>query len=110
MTLADYEAFVRNEYGNHRVNVDQALNLLNDRFISESTLSFSPLDKANYLWDESADRIALNRSDESTYYNSYASISTFNLIIENALTTTEASEGATCALVTGQSVAGHELF
>ncbi|NDV17487.1 RagB/SusD family nutrient uptake outer membrane protein [Muricauda sp. TY007] len=93
LTLADYEAFVRNEYGNHRVNVDQALNLLNDRFISESTLSFSPLDKANYLWDESADRIALNRSDESTYYNSYASISTFNLIIENALTTTEASEG-----------------
>lgn len=93
LTLADYEAFVRYEYTNHSVDVTQALNLLNDRFLSESTLSFSPLDKANYLWDESADRIALNRSDESTYYNSYASISTFNLIIENALTTTEASEG-----------------
>lgn len=92
LTLADYEAFVRNEYTNHTVDVTQALNLLNDRFISESTLSFSPLDKANYLWDESADRITLNRADESTYYSSYASISTFNLIIENALTTTEASE------------------
>ncbi|MBA4744546.1 MAG: RagB/SusD family nutrient uptake outer membrane protein [Muricauda sp.] len=93
MTLADYEAFVRNEYTNHTVNVNQALNLLNDRFLNESTLSFSPLDKANYLWDESADRIALNRADETTYYASYASISTFNLIIENALATTEASEG-----------------
>src|SRR5690606_36389631 len=51
-----------------------------------------PLYKANHLWDETADRIALNRSDEGTYYSGYAAISSFNLIIENALNTTEATE------------------
>ncbi|UGU14737.1 RagB/SusD family nutrient uptake outer membrane protein [Sinomicrobium kalidii] len=91
-TLADFEALIRDEYTNHRVNVNQALNLLNDRYVTEATLSFYPLDKANYLWDESADRIALNRADEGTYYSGYAAISTFNLIIENALETTEATE------------------
>ncbi|SFW18087.1 SusD family protein [Sinomicrobium oceani] len=91
-TLADFEALIRDEYTNHRVDIRQAEILLNDRFITEATLSFYPLDKANYLWDESADRIALNRSDEATYYTGYAGISTFNLIVENALSSTEASE------------------
>lgn len=91
-TLADFEAFIRNENSNHSVNVEQALNLLNDQYVDEATLSFNPLTRANYLWDESADRIALNKSDEGTYYNSYRAIGTFNLIIENALSTTEATE------------------
>ncbi|MGS2763036.1 RagB/SusD family nutrient uptake outer membrane protein [Sinomicrobium sp. M5D2P9] len=96
--LADFEALIRDEYTNHMVNVNQALYLLNDSYLTESTLSLYPLYKANYLWDESADRIALNRADEATYYSGYAAISTYNLIIENALETTEATEAEQRAL------------
>lgn len=92
-TLADFEAFIRNEYTNHTVNVNQALNLLNDKYVTAVTLAFDRLTNANYLWDESANRVELNMSDEGTYYFSYSAISTFNLIIENALVTTEADEG-----------------
>lgn len=91
-TLADFEAMLRYEYGNHRVDVTQALILLNDRWVSASSLSYYPLYKANYYWDESADRIELNNSDETSYYASYSAINSFNLVIENALTTTEATE------------------
>ena len=91
-TLADFEAFIRDEYTNQSVNVQNALNLLNDKYVSTSTLSGDRLVKANYMWDETADRIQLNQDDETTYYGQYAGISTFNLIIENALTTTEATE------------------
>lgn len=91
-TLADFEAFIRDEYGNQSVNVNQASNLLNDKYVTTATLSFDRLTNANYMWDEKADRIELNRADETTYYRSYAGISTFNLIVENALTTTEATD------------------
>ena len=91
-TLADFEALMRYEYGCHRVDVTQALVLLNDRYVNDSYLSYYPLYKANYLWDETADRVKLNNSDETAYYNGYSAISTFNLIIENALTSTEATE------------------
>ena len=91
-TLADFEAMIRYEYGNHRVDVNQALILLNDQWVSPSSLSYYPLYEANYFWDESADRVALNNSDETTYYASYSAINAFNLIISNALTSTEASE------------------
>lgn len=91
-TLADFEAFIRDEYGNQIVNVAQALNLLNDNYVTAATLSGNRLTKANYMWDETADRIQLNQADETTYYRSYAGISSFNLIIANALTTTEATE------------------
>ncbi|WP_278022545.1 RagB/SusD family nutrient uptake outer membrane protein [Flavobacterium ginsengisoli] len=47
---------------------------------------------ANYMWDENANRIELKPSDEGTYYGGYQGISTFNLIIENALTATKATE------------------
>lgn len=91
-TLADYEAFIRDEYGNQIVNIEQAISLLNDRYQTEANLAYYRLTRANYMWDETADRIALNQADETTYYGQYAGISTFNLIIENALTTTEATE------------------
>ena len=91
-TLADFEAFIRDEYTNQSVDVTQALNLLNDKYVTIASLSADRLVKANYMWDETADRIQLNQSDEGTYYRSYAGISTFNLIISNALTTTEATE------------------
>ena len=90
--LADYEAFMRNEYNNQRVDVTQAIILLNDRYLTSSDLSYYPLWKANYMWDESANRVALNNSDESCYYVSYSAISTWNLIIENAPGATECTE------------------
>jgi tetratricopeptide (TPR) repeat protein len=91
-TLADYEAFLRDEYGNHRVDITGASQLLNDQYVTVATLASNRLYSANYMWDENADRIALKTSDETTYYASYAGISTFNLIIENALSTTKATE------------------
>ncbi|MFB9079249.1 RagB/SusD family nutrient uptake outer membrane protein [Flavobacterium procerum] len=91
-TLADFEAFIRDEYGNQIVNVAQALNLLNDNYVTVANLSGDRLTKANYMWDETADRIQLNQGDEITYYRSYAGISSFNLIIANALTATEATD------------------
>ncbi|WKL49342.1 RagB/SusD family nutrient uptake outer membrane protein [Flavobacterium pectinovorum] len=91
-TLADYEAFLRDEYTNHRVDITGASQLLNDQYVTVANLASYRLYNANYMWDENADRIALKVSDETTYYASYAGISTFNLIIENALTTTKATE------------------
>ncbi|MEN2402519.1 RagB/SusD family nutrient uptake outer membrane protein [Flavobacterium sp. MC2016-06] len=91
-TLADFEAFLRDEYTNQSVNVEQAVNLMNDRYRTIADLAYYRLTKANYYWDETADRVVLNQADETTYYGSYAGIASFNLIIENALTTTEATE------------------
>lgn len=94
VSLADFEAMLRYEYGNHRVDVTQTLNLLNDKWQSSGTLNYYPLYKANYFWDETANRITLNNADETTYYASYGAINAFNLIIENALTSKDASEDA----------------
>ncbi|OXB03360.1 starch-binding protein [Flavobacterium plurextorum] len=91
-TLADFEAFIRDENRNQTVNIPQALNLLNDKNNSLITLSYSPLEKANYMWDETADRIGLENSTTNTYYTSYAGISSFNIIIENVLNATESTE------------------
>jgi len=91
-TLADFEAFIRDEYTNQSVDVTQALNLLNDKYVTIASISSDRFVKANYMWDEEANRIVLNQADEGTFYRSYAGISTFNLIIENALTATEATE------------------
>lgn len=91
-TLADFEALLRDEYGNQRTDITQAILLLNDRFETSSNLNYYPLYKANYMWDESADRISMNNSDEATYYNSYTAISTCNLIIQHAPTATDATE------------------
>jgi len=93
-TLADYEAFIRYEYGNQTTDIEQAVIFLNDRYVSSSYLSYYPLWKANYNWDETANRIELNNSSESTYYMLYGTISTCNLIVENAPTSTEATEAA----------------
>ena len=91
-TLADFEAFIRDEYTNQSVDVTQALNLLNDKYVTIASISSDRFVRANYMWDEEANRIVLNQADEGTFYRSYAGISTFNLIIENALTATEATE------------------
>lgn len=99
VTFADYEAFMRNEYDNHTTNVTQAILLLNDRFETTANLNFSPLNAANYNWNEGADRITLNNADETAYYNSYLTISNSNLLIENVNGTTEASPAQKAELI-----------
>lgn len=91
-TLTDFEAMLRDEYGTHRVDASNAINLLNDRYQTLANLNYYPLTKANYMWDEGADRIYLNNADEAMYYASYGSISTCNLIIEYAPSATECTE------------------
>jgi tetratricopeptide (TPR) repeat protein len=91
-TLADFEAMIKDEYGTHRVDASNAITLLNDRFQTTANLNYYPLVKANYMWDETADRIYLNNADETMYYAGYASISTCNLLIEHVPTSTESTE------------------
>ena len=98
-TLADYEAMIRDEYGNQRTTITQAVLLMNDKFETTANLNYYPLYTANYFWNENADRIALNNSDETTYYNGYAAISTSNLLIEHVPESTEGSEADKAELI-----------
>ena len=91
-TLADYEAFLRYEYGTHRMPITQTSYLLNDQYLTNSYASYYPMYKANYQWDENADRIYWNSSDESAYYTAYGTINTCNLILEDVPNTTEGSD------------------
>jgi starch-binding outer membrane protein, SusD/RagB family len=91
-TLQDFEALLRDEYSCQKTDVTQAVILLNDRFVSSMYVNYYPYWGANYNWDESANRVEMNNSDETTYYNTYAAISSCNLIIENAPGATEATE------------------
>lgn len=91
-TLADYEALLRDEYTIGQSPILQTLYLLNDYYMTRSSLNSPTLNAANYQWDESADRTLLNNADESTYYQSYAGISSCNLILENVPTATEATD------------------
>lgn len=101
-SLSDFTELMADEYTNHREDVTQASILLNDRYVSQSSLSYYPLWKANYLWDTSIDRVKENKSDETTYYNGYAGISTANLILENVAGATDASD-AEKAVATAQA-------
>lgn len=92
VTLNDFALMLKDEYAAQRVDALQALILLNDRHVNNSSLNYYPLYKANYNWDESADRIELNKSDEQAYYVGYGAISVFNLIIQNAPGATEATD------------------
>lgn len=91
-TLADYEALLRDEYAIGQTSISNALYLLNDYYVTVSNLNSPTLTRANYMWDETADRILLNNADESTYYQLYAAISSCNLIVENVPSSTEATD------------------
>lgn len=98
-TLTDFSVMLADEYNNCREDVTQALLLLNDRYVTDANLNYYELWNANYFWDESADRIAMNKSDETTYYNGYAGISTANLLIENAPEATQATDAERAEVV-----------
>lgn len=91
-TLGDYEALLRDEYAIGQTSISNALYLLNDYYVTVSNLNSPTLTRANYMWDETADRILLNNADESTYYQLYAAISSCNLIVENVPSATEATD------------------
>lgn len=91
VTLSDYNNLIADEYTCQRVPVDQAVILMNDRYVTPYYLNYYPLWKANYNWDETINRVKENKADESTYYTTYAAISTANLILENAQKATEAT-------------------
>lgn len=91
-SLADYEAFLRYEYGTHRMPVLQTCYLLNDEYLTNSYASYYPMYKANYNWEEETDRAYWNSADESTYYVAYGTINTCNLILEDVPNTTEGTE------------------
>jgi tetratricopeptide (TPR) repeat protein len=91
-TYADFEALLRDEYTLHYVAISQATNLLNDRFLSASSLSYDKIGDINYNWKEDQDRNLFLTADEQTYYQSYAGISTCNLLIEHATAMTDASD------------------
>jgi len=91
-TLADYEAFLRYEYGTHRMPILQSCYLLNDEYLTNSTASYYPMYKANYNWEEETDRAYWNGSDEGTYYTAYGTINTCNLILEDVPNTTDGTD------------------
>ncbi len=91
-SLADYEAFLRYEYGNHRMPITQANYLLNDEYLTDYYAAYYPMYKANYNWEEETDRAYWNSSDEGTYYASYGTINTCNLILEDVPSTTEGTD------------------
>ncbi|MBL4561069.1 MAG: RagB/SusD family nutrient uptake outer membrane protein [Labilibaculum sp.] len=90
-SLADYEAFIRNE-NNHMNDAAQAINLLNDVYKKPSDLSYVSLTSINYNWMENEDRIIQNNSGEAAYYDSYTAISYWNLMISSVPDATEASD------------------
>lgn len=91
-TLADFEALLRSEYTIGQTPMTQSYYLLNDYYLSKSSIGSNTLSRANYMWDETADRITLNNSDESAYYYVYGAISSCNLILENAPSATECTD------------------
>ncbi|MDR0737743.1 MAG: RagB/SusD family nutrient uptake outer membrane protein [Prevotellaceae bacterium] len=84
-TLADFEALLREEFTVHTINVAEAINLLNDRYQTVANLNYYPLTKANYMWNESADRIYLSKANYTLYDNAYTAIATCNVILEYVL-------------------------
>lgn len=91
-TLADFAPLLRDEYVIGTTPLTNGLYLLNDRFMGKSALSENSIARANYMWDEAADRIELNSGDEDAFYRSYSAISSCNLILENVPTATNATD------------------
>lgn len=84
-TLTDYEALLRGETMLNPIAympVLQALYLMNDAQRNKMMLNTKNLTTANYMWDESADRIALNSGSEQFLDFTYSGIACCNLILD----------------------------
>lgn len=91
-TLADYEALLRDEYTIGYTPLENGLYLLNDQFMGKTSLTANTIKRADYMWDETANRIELNSADEDVFYRSYSAISSCNLLLENVPSATDATQ------------------
>lgn len=92
-TLADYEAFLRNEYSVNYIYSTQDQYLLNDRFVGVNNCrNVDDLRTAHYMWKEDRSRYDLNASTEGVFDNGYGIIGIANTIIEAAPSTTQATQ------------------
>lgn len=91
-TLADYEALLLDEYTIGYTPLTNGLYLLNDCFMGKTSLSGNTIARANYMWNEDANRIELNSADEDVFYYSYSAISSCNLLLENVPAATQATQ------------------
>lgn len=90
-TWEDYNAFMRNNNTSY-FEIDQLLFLTGDYFRSPSALNNSELTRANYLYLEDVNRTEINSSDYQGYYSAYEMMFYWNLIIEDGMHTTEATD------------------
>lgn len=90
-TWEDYNAFMRNNNTSYFESA-QLLYLTGDYFRSPSALNSNELTRANYLYLEDVNRTLINSSDNMAYYSAYEMMFYWNLIIEDGMNTTEASD------------------
>ncbi len=90
-TWEDYNAFMRNKNLSYFEN-EQILFLMGDYFRSPSALNSSELTRANYLFLEDVDRTAINTGDYMAFYSAYEMMFYWNLIIEEGMNATQATD------------------
>ena len=90
-TWEDYNAFMRNNNTSY-FESEQLLFLTGDYFRSPTALNSSELTRANYLYLEDVDRTLINSSDYMAYYSAYEMMFYWNLIIEEGMNSTEATD------------------
>lgn len=97
-TLADYDAFIKNEMC-HINDVAQEINLLNDSYMTPNNQAVVSLNSINYNWMESQNRIPYNESLENMYGYGYQAIFYWNLIITDVPGIIDASDAAKQQLI-----------
>lgn len=98
-TFADYAPLLNDEYGICWTPPTAATYLMNDIYLSAYYMGSENINRANYMWEESADRVALNKSDETYFYRNYGGINIYNLLIEKVPGATEATEAQKNTLI-----------
>lgn len=89
-TWEDYNAFMRNTQS--YFELDQLLFLTGDYFRSENALNTNELTRANYLFLEDVNRTLINSTDNKPYYSAYEMMFYWNLIAEEGMNTTNATD------------------
>ncbi|MDE6814388.1 MAG: RagB/SusD family nutrient uptake outer membrane protein [Duncaniella sp.] len=90
-TWEDYNAFMRNNQTSY-YETSQLLFLTGDYFRSPTNLNSNELTRANYLYLEDVNRTLINNSDYQAYYSAYEMMFYWNLIIEEGMNSTEATD------------------
>lgn len=91
-TFADYAPLLNDEYRCGYLPPDNALYLMNDVFLSAYYMGTENINRANFLWEENADRVKLNKSDEMFLYYAYSGINVYDLIVNLVPGSTDATQ------------------